>query len=254
MANRNIVQSLTRGLEILEHVAHSDNGLTLQDLSRVLGLKPPTVHNLARTLMAKHYLEKRPQPTRYILGPAVHDVTARHGQRQFRQEAAEVVRGLAVRLPSATITLTEVSGGEVATTLRVDPARPTVLEQPQHRFMPAYASASALVFQALWSQEQRSAYRHQYPFDEYGAATWGTEARLEEFLADVRRVGYAVLPAGNSDKFRVAAPVFSAQHELVATLGGARFGPAADPAATDAGIVEHVVAAARGLSEVGEAK
>ena len=53
MAGNHLVQSIQRAVDILQCVAASEDGVTLQEISRQLGLKPPTVHNIARTLTVR---------------------------------------------------------------------------------------------------------------------------------------------------------------------------------------------------------
>jgi DNA-binding IclR family transcriptional regulator len=215
------VQSVLRSLDILDLVARSEDGLTLQQLARRLDLKPPTAHNLARSLLARGFLEKAARPTRYRLGGAIQELAALQGGRSLRRRAADVLRPLAVQLAPATVTMAEPVGGEVATVLRISPQRPGVLEQPRANVLPAYTSVSVLVMMAFWPAEAADAYRRRYPFEIYGLAVWQSPAALAGFLAGVRRLGYAAQPGGRFGPQRVAVPVFSDTNELVGALGAA---------------------------------
>ena len=55
MANSDLVQSLLRGLDLVEMLADHPEGLHLNDIAAKSGLKKPTAHNLLRTLCARGF-------------------------------------------------------------------------------------------------------------------------------------------------------------------------------------------------------
>lgn len=243
------VRSVIRSLDILDLVARAPDGLTLQQLARRLDLKPPTAHNLARSLLARGFLAKTTRPTRYRLGGAIHELAALQAARALRSRAGAAVRDLAGRLAGATVTMAEPIGGEIVTVLRISPRRPGVLERPQHNVLPAYTSASALVMMAFWPPEALAAYRQRYPFEVYGLALWQTPSRLEAYLAKVRRLGYAALPDTRFGPQRMAAPVFSDTNELLGALGAALHAEdAADAVPAAEAVARDVVEAARTIA------
>jgi IclR family KDG regulon transcriptional repressor len=61
MDNKNLHKPTMRVLEILEAVYHSENGLTLTDISRSTGIFKGTLHPIVNTLLQKEYLESRSQ-------------------------------------------------------------------------------------------------------------------------------------------------------------------------------------------------
>jgi DNA-binding IclR family transcriptional regulator len=206
---------------LLELLPASDNGLTLQQLCQELDLRPTTVHNLLRTLEARGYVTKLSKPTRYVLGPSVIDLAQQYMNRELQRGAARAVSAVFARFSSGRATYAECVGGEVVLKLRMTPERPGLLERPWNSVMLPYVSASALVFQAYWTDTQRLANRQRYPFAEYGAHLWQTEEHLEAFLAEVRAKGHADPPIDQSGLLRVAVPIFSTGHEIVGALGAA---------------------------------
>jgi DNA-binding IclR family transcriptional regulator len=249
MAASGSVQSVVRAAEILELVSTAEGGLTLKQLSLALNLKPQTVHNLASTLARRRLLEKLAHPPRYRLGEALLEMAARHGERELSRRAEAAVRELVARIPQATVLLAQGVGGEVQVLRRMSPERPGVAERPRQQVLSAYASSTTLVFQAFWTDEERSSFRRRYPFEEFGAGVWQSEAKLERFLAKVRRQGYALLPPSQGKSLRVAVPLFGAGNELRAVLGASV--PAGDPLARPArhaGMVRTVREVARRVS------
>ena len=247
MPHSQLVQSLLRGLDILELVAASERGLALRDLTEHLGLKAPTAHNLARTLAARGFLQKTADPPRYLLGRAVLELARAQAGNALLRRAGAALRRLFRQIPGATVTLSQSAGGEVLTVLRISPERPGILERPHGRPMHPYGTASAVLFQTLWTEQERAAYRRRYPFWEYGAHLWGGEVRLEKFLAAARRAGYAALRLDKAGVFPAAAPVTGANNELLAAVGASVPAGRASPARRRR-LIERVVAAAEKLS------
>jgi IclR family acetate operon transcriptional repressor len=206
---------------LLELLPAAENGLTLQQLSQELDLRPTTVHNLVRTLEARGYVSKLTKPTRYTLGPSVLDLAQQYLGRELQRRAAKAVSAVFAHFSNGRATYAECVGGEVILKLRMTPERPGLLERPWNSVMLPYVSASALVFQAFWTETQRRTHQKRYPFAEYGAHLWHTEDRLDAFLADVRARGYAAPPPDPSGLVRVAVPVFFSGHEIVGALGAA---------------------------------
>jgi IclR family acetate operon transcriptional repressor len=206
---------------LLELLPAAENGLTLQQLSQELDLRPTTVHNLVRTLEARGYVTKLTKPTRYALGPSVIDLAQQYMGRELQRGAAKAVSAIFARFSNGRATYAECVGGEVVLKLRMTPERPGLLERPWNSVMLPYVSASVLVFQAFWTEQQRQAHQQRYPFADYGAHVWQTEERLEAFLADARAKGYADPPADQAGLVRVAVPIFFSGSEIVGALGAA---------------------------------
>lgn len=68
MAEKKLIQSVTRALEILEFVADHGNNCRLQDISEGLSLNKSTVHSLISTLEYKGYIVQDSASPRYSLG------------------------------------------------------------------------------------------------------------------------------------------------------------------------------------------
>ena len=124
MSGANLVQSVLRSLDILEMVARSETGMTLQDIAAAPGVSSPTTHNLARTLVARGYIEKSSRPVRYHLGSACLELIQAHMPRELLQQATEAVRELWATFPNANVIFAQPIGSEVVTVVRVGPDRP----------------------------------------------------------------------------------------------------------------------------------
>jgi DNA-binding IclR family transcriptional regulator len=218
MAHNDLVQSLVRGLDVLEFVVASGGEVTLKEVCTGLGLKRPTAYNLLRTLTARGFLAKSESPPRYRPGESLGGLLAAYSRRDYLQRGAEAISELSGEYEHATVTLAECIRGQVVSVLRMSPERPGFLERPQGRVLHPYGSASAMVFQAYWNDDEREVYRRRHPFWEYGAHLWKSPEQLDEVLVGVRRDGYAA-PNLRDGVLAVSAPVMARGGELAAALG-----------------------------------
>ena len=217
MAHSNLVQSLERGIMIIDLVARSGSGLTLAELADALGVTRPTAFNLTRTLIAHRYLEKTARPVRFLLGPGVLEAAEAWRHREMARQFAGLVQHLASRI-DATVVLAEPLGGEVIAVHLVEKNRAGVVQHSASRRLAPYIHASTLCLMAFWPAAEEAAYVARYPFQEYGAGIWGTEERLNDFLQETRTRGYVEWEAPNS-RFLVGVPVYSAEGTLLAAVG-----------------------------------
>ena len=229
MPRSELVQSLSRATDMLDLAAQSENGLALCEICDVLRLKRTTVYNLVRTLVAKGLLEKSDRPVRYRLGPSIFRLADAHKQHSLVRRAGHILpktlRQIMDMFESSdvagqriTVSFGQILVGEVTMTLRVSSARPNALEHPYYPFG-TYDSAVALVFQAYQSPKEQAQFRQRHPFAAEGASDWESQEKLEQYLSQVRELGYAAPPLYSRDTVRVAAPVFGAGNQLKGALG-----------------------------------
>ena len=219
MPRSQLVQSLTRGLTILEQIARSESGLSLQELSRRVGLKPTTVHNLVRTLVSQGFVEKVPRPVRYRVGSAVEDLAGLRKSGLLLGRVPAAMTDLFNVLGDATTVFAQVVGGDIRKVMRIIRERPGILEHPQDVSLHPYVSASALLFQSLWMEEERVAYRKRYPFWEYGAHAWGTEERFDAEMEATRLRGFAFVDIEKTGVYTMASPITGAGGQVLAAIG-----------------------------------
>jgi DNA-binding IclR family transcriptional regulator len=216
--NKNLVQSLLKGLDILSVVADADGGLRLVDIASRLALKPPTAHNLVQTLLQRRYLE-RVAGNRYRIGPAFLEVARQSGGGEFMRRAEDALGRLAQTFPEATVTLAEVTGDEIRFRRRMSPDRPGMMQRPVGLVFQPYANASGLAALAFSGESTLALLRERYPFHEFAAHLWESPEALAGFLSRVRHEHIAVPPFPGQEALRAAAPVFDAYDALLATVG-----------------------------------
>ena len=240
------VQSLERALDLLERLAEADDGMTLRDLSARTGLKPPTAHNLLRTLVMRGYVAKLASPVRYGMGSALQKLAGRASRDRLLREAEGELRALAKSFPQACVSLVTLVAGETVMRLRLAPGAADTVEHPDAGPMSPYATASALAFQAFGEVEAVAEFRRRHPFWEQGAALWQSPEKLEAALARFRRQGAVSVKLRGEALCKQAAPVFGVGHVFEAALGAAL--PRDAEAATHNALLRAVREAADRLS------
>lgn len=126
MANGKLIQSVERALDMLLQIAHSQNGLKLNETARLCGLKPTTAYNILRTIEAKGFLSKDDN-TVYKLGPAISELSECFREDDIQELVGGYMEQLAKKYPSAVITFAERNGLEIYCKLRKAPHYPKVV-------------------------------------------------------------------------------------------------------------------------------
>jgi len=167
--------------------------------------------------VARRWVERRDNPVRYCLGGRLGELMASVTARGLRSRLQQVLAELGRRVPAVNWVFAEGMDGEVVGSLQAERGGPVTARRGSP--MAAYASASALVYQAWSSETEREQFRARHPFAEFGAGLWRDEAELDGFLAAARSLGYVApaLPPGN---VRVAVPVLAVDGRLHGALGG----------------------------------
>ena len=188
MANSDLVQSLLRGLDLLKLISTHQDGLRLNEIAQLTGMKKTTLHNLLRTLIAKNFAVKT-NADRFRIGPELLDIAAAVRVSNRQNRIAEKLREVAEAFPDCIITLSTINTGTISCVFRISPDLPGVLQRPeQYNFMP-YTSASAIVLQAVNPHKAQQLER-DYPFEEYGIGMWGNIENFRNTACDVSRNGY----------------------------------------------------------------
>lgn len=221
MAGNNLVQALDRGLEILEWIAASPKGSTATEVAHHLRVKTPTAFNLLRTLVARGFLSKSSQSSRYTLGESVMALVHTHRQQAWRYAAEKILLFVFEAMNGqVNVILAEPMSADVYVTLRLDPTRPRLVEKPLGQTMMPYSTATGLCHLAFWPELERQSCMGRYPFEDFGAVHWQTTARLVGFLEATRTLGYVAQP--QASRMRAAFPLFHPSGEFVGSLGASQ--------------------------------
>ncbi|MGQ0543737.1 MAG: IclR family transcriptional regulator [Betaproteobacteria bacterium] len=221
-----VIQSLSRGLRILDLVSSQPGGVALVVICRETGLHRSTAHHLLQTLVLHGYLAQDEATRAYRLGARVfHLASTSWSEGQLAHLALpylqELVRrtgestNLAVRKDDQAILVETMDGqGTLRVVDRVGAARPI------------HASAIGKVVLAWAPETEREAILQSLKLKAFTTRTIVDRTKLRRELNRVRTAGYALDDEEMAQGVRcVAAPVFGVPGRIVGAIGIA--GPAA---------------------------
>ncbi len=220
MAETKPIQSLLRGIEVLELLSESPEGMRLSDIAAVMDLKLPTVHNIVKTLSMRKMVEKH-NGSQYVAGSGILELAERLRGQMHDADAEKAVRDLASHTSGLLVNYTVPTENSLPVRLRMSPDRPGLMQHPRNHTNALYGSASGLAFLAFAPSDRVMLMRQHHPFHEEGVRLWESLEALEVYLEKCRESGCAVTPFDGQELYRVAAPVFDNQSVAVAYIGAA---------------------------------
>jgi IclR family acetate operon transcriptional repressor len=214
------IQSLDRGLAILEAVAASPAPVPLRQLTDLIGIDRSSVFRLANTLRQRRFLAHPKDSRDYILGPTAWWLSRRYGR---------TVLGTFFHhhLQELTATLGETShyavreGVEVFFIDHQIPAGQVVSVAGQTgEYAPLHCTAHGKALLADYDRAALAALLGRDPLPVYTRRTMKSVTRLAQVCAKARLEGFAVDDGEYIEEVRcVAAPIRDPQGEIVASVG-----------------------------------
>jgi IclR family acetate operon transcriptional repressor len=214
------LSTLDKGLHILEVLAGAEaaDGLTLTELSRVLGMHRTTLLRFLATLRARGYVDRDPESDRYRLGMHLLSlVSVLLSGLDVRQQARPYLRALRDRTQEM-VHLAVLDHSDVLSVERIDGRQPLSLQTGIGARRPAYCSASGKAILAHLADDELD------PILASGmppvtARTITSVEAMREHLVEVRRHGYAIDDEERIEGVRcVAAPVFGYEQRVLAAV------------------------------------
>jgi DNA-binding IclR family transcriptional regulator len=188
---RGLVQSLARGLEILEALA-GEREMGLGEVAARTGLRPSTAHRLLATLVAQGYaLQSRPSG-RYMLGYRLTELAGAVGERTARLRA--IARPALERIQAATGEAANLSVLAGASAVYIDQVEGTRAVRMLARIgasVPAHASAAGKAMLSRAADGALDALLATGSLPAFTANTLTTREALEAELETVRARGWA---------------------------------------------------------------
>jgi DNA-binding IclR family transcriptional regulator len=208
------IQSLARGLKILDLFAETESSLSITELSRRLDLDKSTVSRLVQTLVQNEYAQPDPGTPRYMLGKKISRLS---WQLLNRIPIRDQAKPFLYRLMTET--------GECAHTAVYSQKQALVIDDVEApaslrvvggigRLIPLHCTAVGkclLAFSGIPLPAEMPV-RTRY--------TISTAERLMEHLSEIRQLGYALDDEENDYGVRcIAAPVYDHTRHAIACIG-----------------------------------
>lgn len=217
MAQKELVNSVIKAVEIIRLVGRNDKGMRLIDISRELDMPSPTAYNLVRTLIHCDFLENI--DSRVNIGKGLLELAGRGHNVTVLEKGERLISALAEVIPDAVLVFGLAGKNGIEQRFRVSPDRPGILQRKSGEIMQPHHSASGLLGLAYGDEDTKFLLEEQFPFSEFGIKVWENRASLDSFLEEVRKRELALSPFDTDQLFRAAVPIFDRKKQLIATIG-----------------------------------
>lgn len=206
-----VVESLLKGLKVMEAVAQHPQGQSLPEITRDTGLPKATAYRMLQSLVASNYLHYFEDTAKYRLGPKVMSLGMSALTSQDLAPLAEPYLRELSRNIGQNVNLGILDGTEVVYIIRIKVRRILGIDLAVGSRLPAYNSAIGWALLAFASPERLQVILQQITQDEEIARQVGPHGvNLLQRLERIGKQGYAL----GEDEYvaglrSVAVPVFN---------------------------------------------
>jgi IclR family KDG regulon transcriptional repressor len=214
------IQSLRRGLQVLQAIADAGGRASLTEIAHKLGLNFSTTHHLAKTLEEDGYLVQEEESRKYHLGSRIFEVAAvAWDENEVARLGEPLVAGLMLKTGhSAHLAVLDVRDAVVIR--KVDAEGPWRLAERAGAMRPLANTALGKALVAFKEPDIARRYVARMPFKAYTPNSITRPRAFQAEIARTRARGYAVDDEEYALGMRcVAAPVFNFSGRVVAAVG-----------------------------------
>lgn len=216
--NTHFIQSLARGLKVLQAFSAEQPALTLTGIAKKTGLNHAAVQRYTDTLLALGFL-KRNRHREFLLGPKVLSLGfAFLGGNQLRKLAEVYISECSERL-NKTMNLALLEGGEVFFIYRREAQRFLSFDLHAGSKLPAHCTATGKVLLAALADARLEEVIRGIKFERITSHTIVDPEKLWEDLMLTRRRGYSVCDRElYLDLYSLGVPLLNGQGRVVAAV------------------------------------
>ncbi len=205
---RGTVQSIERGLDLLEALAAAQDGVRIVDLSSRVALHASTTHRLLATLSGRGYVRQNNQTGRYFLGPRVLQLAHAFDEHSTILALAHPYLQSLMEASGETANLALLDSGEAVYVDQVPSPRLVRMFAAIGRRVPLHSTGCGKVFLAYMTKAAVGQILKEKGLPKSTRHTIATYAELEREMAEIRRRGFAVDDQEQDEGVRcVAAPI-----------------------------------------------
>ncbi len=216
---RYFINSLARGLLLLEKMAEAGGPLTLSEVAKAMGMTLPTAYRFLYTLQAIDLIEKEADRKAYRLTPKV----LKLGYGVFKSSelwnTAHPHLLRASQKYAETFNLAVLEKDQILYIDRVKTQSILTINLEIGSKLPAYCTSMGRVLLAWLPMKEARRRLQLNPREKHTGKTVTDVDKLEEILTHVRRRGFAVNDGELAPElYSAAAPVLNREGEAVAAL------------------------------------
>jgi IclR family acetate operon transcriptional repressor len=215
------VQSLTRGLMLMERITESPAGVTLTDLALQVGLPNSTTHRLLTTMQQMGFVQQVGDLGLWTIGVRAFTVGSGFlGSRDLMSIAHPILRRLMEQAGETSNLL--VFDDEECQAVMIGQVQCRELMRmlaPIGGRLPMHASGGGKAFLATLDDVEVTRVLHKTGLPQYTDSTINTPTRLKEELARIRRQGFSFDDEEHAVGLRcVAACIYNENKEAFAAV------------------------------------
>jgi DNA-binding IclR family transcriptional regulator len=214
------IQSLDRGLLVLETVAKSDTPVSLGNLTTVLGIDRSSVFRLANTLKRRGYLANPSAGKEYILGTSVWRIAHKYDwSRMLATVAHERMNSLAREL-NETAHLAIREGSKALFVDHSGTSHVIAISGQTGELVPLHCTSHGKALLVDFNEDRLKVLLGNGPLPRMTERTLVSIADLAEQCRQIRKCGYVTDDEEFVDGVRcVAAPIRDQEGTVVASIG-----------------------------------
>jgi IclR family transcriptional regulator, KDG regulon repressor len=200
--------SLTKSLQVIEALRSNPHGLSIAELSQLLGFPTSTIHHILSTFRSYDYVAQNPETKKYSLGFRFLTIsTSILDNLDVRKSAYTHLRKLHQRCNEA-VHLSILRNGQVTYVDKIQGASGLSLATYIGFSTDPHAAAGGKVLLSELSPNEIKAMYKDRPLKKYGKNTVTNIGQLLEELENIRKQGYAIDSEEYYEGVRcVAAPI-----------------------------------------------
>jgi IclR family transcriptional regulator, acetate operon repressor len=214
------IQSLGRGLSILEAVAESPDPVPLKQLTDLLGIDRSSVFRLANTLRQRRFLANPEGRNDYILGPSAWRLSRKYGRSVLITFCQEHLKTLTQTTGETSHVAVREGDQALFIDHRASTGQVVTVSGQTGEYVPLYCTAHG---KALLVDLDLNALKDLLgagPLKAWSKSTNVSLARLAKECAKIRVDGFATDDGEYMDELRcVAAPIRDHMGAIVASVG-----------------------------------
>ena len=218
-APRSTIQSLDRGLQLMEILSQSDDPMGLPELAEILEVDRSTVHRLMSTLLQRGYVTQDPENKRYTVGYKVISLSRRAiDGYSLRVTAKPFLTQLTQETGESSNLCVPSGDNAVCIDYEASPSPLAVTNDIGIEFL-YHATAGGKVLLAYMPENKRTEIIDNYELTEFTPRTITTRERFISTLDTIRVQGYAVDDEEHFIGVRcIAAPIRDYSNKVIAAL------------------------------------
>ena len=186
------VKSVSKVLDIVEHLAAARGPVSLSDIARATGFNVSTAFRLVQTLVARGYVEQQAGHRSYVLGPRVYQLASAYLKGSDLAALARPHLEALRDVVGETVYLVILANGEIVQLCKADGHHVVSASIRSAQREPAYCTATGKVLLSGLEPEAFRRYLASTKLHAFTPQTITNRAKLEREIAAVREEGCAV--------------------------------------------------------------